>query len=74
MTAPATPNSPLPAGAQVLGDWEDDGPQQYRIACGANRQITDHALTVHTSAVQWGDGSIDDGRIEGPHIYVYDLG
>ena len=26
------------------------------------------------SAVQWADGTIDDGQIEGPNVYVYDLG
>jgi hypothetical protein len=40
---------------------------------GGRRRVTDHKLTVSPSAVQWAEGTVDDGRIEGPHIYVYDL-
>jgi hypothetical protein len=41
---------------------------------GADRTVTDHPLKVSPSAVQWADGSIDDGRIEAPHVYVFELG
>ena len=39
-----------------------------------HRKITDHALTVRPNAVQWADGTIDDGAIEPPQIFVFDLG
>ena len=64
----------LPADAQTFNTWQDcDDPQPYRIIFGGRRRVTDHKLTVSPSAVQWADGTVDDGRIEGPHIYVYDL-
>jgi hypothetical protein len=68
------PDVALPDGAHTLATWEDDDPQPYRVIEGADRKITDHRLTVSPSAVQWADGSVDDGRIEGPHIYVFNLG
>jgi hypothetical protein len=74
----ATPTNPYPdvvppAGASALDAWQDDVPQPYRIVLGADRTVTDHKLRVSTSALQWADGSVDDGRIEPPHIYVEDL-
>lgn len=46
---------------------------RYRVIEAPHRKITDHRLTVAPSAVQWADGTVDDGRIESPHIYVYGL-
>jgi hypothetical protein len=69
------PDVALPAGARTLDTWQDCGdPQPYRVILAADRTITDHRLTVSPSAVQWADGTIDDGRIEGPHIYLFNLG
>ena len=73
MTSTTTESPGLPAGARAIGDWEADDPQPYRAIEAAHRKITDHRLTVAPSAVQWADGSVDDGRIEGPHVYVYGL-
>lgn len=73
MTIALTLPVPLPAGARCISDWEADVPQPYRAIEAVHRKITDHRLTVAPSAVQWADGSVDDGRIEGPHIYVYRL-
>jgi hypothetical protein len=67
------PDVPLPAGATCADAWQSDEPQPSRIIEGTGRKITDHRLTVSSTAVQWADGSIDDGRIECPHIYVSEL-
>jgi hypothetical protein len=73
MTTSTIPPVPLPTGATTVDDWQHDDPQPYRVILGADRKVTDHKLTVSPSAVQWGDGSVDDGRIEVPHVYVYDV-
>lgn len=65
---------PLPPGAHTYDDWQDSDPQPYRVIIGADRTVTDHPLRVSPSAVQWRDGTVDDGRIEGPQVYVFDLG
>jgi hypothetical protein len=66
------PDIAPPAGARIADDWQDSDPLPYRVVLGADRTVTDHPLTVSPSAVQWVDGSIDDGRIEYPHVYVID--
>lgn len=66
---------PLPAGAVPIDlCWQTGEGETYRVVQGVDRKVTDHQLSVSTSAVQWADGSIDDGRIEAPHVYVFDLG
>jgi hypothetical protein len=52
------PDVPLPAGA-VEADDLDPYDASYRIVRGCDRGITDHDLTVRTSAIQFADGSID---------------
>jgi hypothetical protein len=44
------------------------------VILGADRKVTDHRLTVSPSAVQWADGTIDNGAIEPPQIFVFNLG
>ena len=61
-----TSDVPVPAGAHTCDDWQDDDHQPYRVILGADRKVTDHALTVSPSAVQWLDGTVDDGNIEAP--------
>ncbi len=62
MTTAFIPPVPLPPGAQSLDtEWQADDPQPYRVIEAAQRKVTDHALTVRPSAVQWVDGSIDNG-------------
>ncbi|MDT5097651.1 MAG: hypothetical protein QOC76_1388 [Mycobacterium sp.] len=68
------PDVALPAGARTLDTWQSDDPLAYRVILAADRKITDHALTLSPSAIQWADGTIDGGRIEPPQIFVYDLG
>ncbi|TPG31656.1 hypothetical protein EAH80_22130 [Mycobacterium hodleri] len=41
------------------------------MVIGHDRTVTDHKLRVSTSAVQWADGSVDDGTVEAPHVYVF---
>jgi hypothetical protein len=64
------PNVPLPPGAALVDDWQDDTPQPYRIIHAPNRGVGGHDVIVWATAVQWADGSIDDGRIEAPWIGV----
>jgi hypothetical protein len=75
-TAPTSPYPDVapPLGATTLDDWQDIEPQPYRVIIGADRTVTDHPLKVSPSAVQWADGSIDDGQIEAPLVYVFELG
>jgi hypothetical protein len=68
------PDVALPAGARTLDTWQADDPQPYRVILGADRKVTDHRLTVSPSAVQWADGTIDNGAIEPPQIFVFNLG
>jgi hypothetical protein len=73
MTTTTSP-VPLPTGADTCDDWQGDDPQPYPVIFGADRKVTDHALTVSPSAVQWLDGTVDDGNIEAPLVYVFNLG
>lgn len=75
----ATPTNPYPdvappSGASTNDTWQADDPQPSRIVYGRNRTVTDHKLCVSTSAVQWADGSVDDGAVEAPSVYVFELG
>jgi hypothetical protein len=71
-TAPTNPYPDItpPAGAARVDDWQPDEPQPYRVVIGPDRTVTDHKLRVSTNVVQLADGSIDDGAIEAPHVYV----
>jgi hypothetical protein len=62
----------LPPGASTFDDWQDADPQPYRVIEKATK-VTDHQLTVVASAVQWIDGTVDDGRIEGPQIAIWGI-
>lgn len=67
----------LPVGvATAEHEWQpaDAGHPPYRIIFGADRTVTNHAVQVSPSAVQWADGSVDDGVVEAPSIYVFNLG
>jgi hypothetical protein len=66
----ALPNTPLPAGAVCNDDWQPMTRHAYRWIHSPNRGITGHPAIVWSSAIQWADGSIDDGRIEAPCISV----
>ena len=64
---------PVPAGAEIVEPWEpaDREYPAYRIVTGAPRTITDHNLLVSASALQWADGTIEDGGLDDcPTIHV----
>jgi hypothetical protein len=44
-----TSDVPVPASAHTCDDWQDDDHQPYRVILGADRKVTDHALTVSPS-------------------------
>lgn len=63
----------LPLGADTADEWQDIDSQfrPYRIVQGPDRHITDNSLVVTTTAVQWGDGTIEDGtNDECPKIWI----
>lgn len=63
-THPITP----PAGT-TADTWQ---PENYRIVYGPRRSLPSREdFTVTTTAVQHGDGRIDDGSpLEPPHVYL----
>lgn len=72
MTTTTHPDVPLPAGATYVDDWQASGPETpYRFIGTPVQHITEH-LTMWTAAVQYADGSIDDGRIQAPSVMIGD--
>ena len=41
---------------------------------GEGRGVTDHNVVVHTVAIQFADGRIDDGRIKAPTVTISHAG
>jgi hypothetical protein len=64
------PNVRLPAGVAAVFDWRPNDPLPYRVVLGAGRGVTDHNVAVHTSAIQFADGRIDDGAIVAPSVTI----
>jgi hypothetical protein len=64
------PNVPLPTGVAAVFDWRPNDPLPYRVVLGAGRGVTDHNVVVHTSAIQFADGRIDDGAIVAPSVTI----
>jgi hypothetical protein len=64
------PNVPLPAGVAAVFDWRPNDPLPYRVVLGASRGVSDHNVVVHTSAIQFADGRIDDGGIVAPSVTI----
>lgn len=63
-------DQPLPPGAVGADFWQDDA-QPYRVVFGVSRGIEGRDdVLVGTTAVQLRDGTVDDGRVEPPHVYV----
>jgi hypothetical protein len=60
----------LPPGTVSLDGWQDDDGRHYRIISGQDRRVEGIDGVVGTSAIQWDDGSVDDGRLEGPCIWI----
>jgi hypothetical protein len=63
-----TNSVPVPGGA-TPDIWE--GEQPSRVIHGASRAIIGRDdVLVGTTAIQFADGSVDDGsRVESPHVY-----
>jgi hypothetical protein len=60
----------LPTGVAAFFDWRPHEPLPYRVVLGANRGVADHNVVVHTSAIQFADGRIDDGGIVAPSVTI----
>ena len=72
IAASAGPDVTLPAGIEP-GDWQDhDDRAEYRIVYGAARGVSGRPdISVRPTAIQLGDGRIDNGSvIEGPRVHV----
>jgi hypothetical protein len=72
-TTTTTPSVPLPPGADYLDDWEGDGSEMpYRFTSTTHTPFLDDYVNVWTSVVQYADGTIDDGRIQAPSVFISD--
>lgn len=60
----------LPPGTEFACPWEGD--PAYRTVFGVDRGVTDSTARVYIAAIQLADGSLDDGSIEAPGLYVCD--
>lgn len=67
-TTDPQPDVAPPPGADWVDDWEPD--PAHRVVFGVDRTVTDHTARVYASAIQLADGSVDQGLIEGPSVYV----
>jgi hypothetical protein len=67
-------NVPLPTGVAAVDDWRPNDPLPYQVVLGEGRGVTDHNVVVHTVAIQFADGRIDDGRIKAPTVTISHAG
>lgn len=60
-----------PAGAQADA-WQDNNGQSYRVIYGTSPQIIDRPdVILFPTAVQLGDGTVDNGdKVEPPVVYI----
>ena len=73
-----TPDIGVPPNTTYVGDWQPGERPPYRFICGTRRVVNvlrrgrpDAEVTVGTTAVQLGDGSLDDGdKIECPKVWI----
>ena len=68
------PAVPLPAGAEFGSDWEDASADHiaWRVVHSAELHVDGCGATVYASAVQYEDGTIDQGR-DAPEVKVVDV-
>lgn len=71
MTVTQSPDVAPPPGTDFACHWQEGNPA-YRIVFGVDRTVTDSTARVYTAAVQFADGSLDDGTIEAPTVAVCD--
>lgn len=50
-----------PPGADHVGQWENDEPMHSGVILGTAQRIIDTDITVHASACQWADGTLETG-------------
>lgn len=72
---PDTTDPGLPPGTVSLDGWQQDSCSSplplYRMFSGRDRRVDGVDGVIGTSAVQYVDGSVDDGRVdEAPCIWV----
>ena len=67
-------NVPTPAGVTRTDKWQDDVPRPYRVLFGELRNTGSVKFTtVQATAIQFGDGRIDDASVyDAPHVYLGD--
>ena len=61
----------MPAPVQTSG--RNTSPLPYRVVFGPRRVILDRDgedVTIETSAIQFSDGGVDDGGVEGPAVHI----
>jgi hypothetical protein len=69
---------PLPASVEKPADlcayaWEEHDPLPYRVIFGSRRVIPsrdDEDVEIKTSVIQFSDGRVDDGDVEGPAVRI----
>jgi hypothetical protein len=76
MTTINTPDVPIPAGFNA-DEWQNGVQLSHRVLLGETRRITGRrhfdTVRVQPTAVQFADGTIDDGGVfEPPQVYVGD--
>lgn len=69
-TTALSPAISPPPGTDFACPWEGDPP--HRTVFGVDRTITDSDARVYAAAIQLADGTVDDGTIEPPCLYVCD--
>ena len=69
---PALADVTPPPGAVSATAWQLDMRQPYRVVFGSDHTVTDHTVEVYTTAIQFPDGSLDDGsEVEPPQVWIY---
>lgn len=63
-----TPDISLPPGF-TADDWQPTDPP-HRVIYGTRRILDGHPAIVGTAAVQFCDGTVDDGEIGLPSVYI----
>lgn len=74
MTTTETPQAPTvapPPGTDFACAWQQR-PVPYRTIFGVDRTVIDSDARVYAVAIQLADGTLDDGTIEAPGLYVCD--
>jgi hypothetical protein len=72
MTTYTTPDVPIPAGFRAQ-DWQGDDRRPFRVLLGEVRAIDGVDVCLQATAIQFADGTLDDGSVhEPPLVYLGD--